>query len=56
MSEELERSIRGKIADLQIFLASGRATEEDLEELDAWLEPAVEIINSSKMRDSKCGA
>lgn len=56
MIDEIERSIREKIADLQIFLRSGRATEAALAEIDAKLEPVLEVVDPLRKRDTKCEA
>lgn len=57
MSEEIERSIRAKIVDLQIFLRSGKVTEAALLEIDARLDPVLEIVDPSrKIGDTKCEA
>jgi len=55
MSEELERSIRTKIMDLQIFLSSSRVTDESLAEIDVKLDLVLEIVNP-KTGGSKCEA
>jgi hypothetical protein len=57
MSEEIERSIRAKIVDLQIFLRSGKVTEAALLEIDLRLDPVLEIVDPSrKIGDTKCEA
>jgi hypothetical protein len=48
MNAELEWSVRSKMADLQIFLTSGAATDVDLKEIDTRLDQVLEIVNRSK--------
>lgn len=54
MSEDLERSIRGKIIELQIFLGSVKATERDLEAIDGHLSKAVDVFLDPEAREATC--
>jgi len=45
MDEEVERSIRRKLLDVQIFLTSEKATDAKLVEIDEKLEAVLEIVN-----------
>lgn len=55
MGEEIERSIRGKLLDLQIFLTSEGATEAKLLEVDKKLDSVLEIVKL-KTGEQKCEA
>lgn len=55
MGEEVERSIRGKLLDIQIFLTSERATEAKLVEIDEKLDAVLEIVKP-KTGEPKCEA
>lgn len=55
MGEEVERSIRGKLLDLQIFLTSEQATDAKLAEIDEKLEAVLEIVKPKK-GEPKCEA
>ena len=55
MGEEVERSIRGKLLDLQIFLTSETATEAKLKEIDEKLEVVLEVVKP-KTGEPKCEA
>lgn len=56
MNQEIERRIRSKIFDIQIFLTSDTVTEADLLEIDVKLDAALEIAIRSKAGGSKCEA
>lgn len=56
MSAELEWDIRRKMADIQLFLTSGAATEADHKEIDAKLDQVLEIVRRSKTRGTTCEA
>lgn len=55
MDNELERSIRGKILDLQIFLSSGDVTTQKLVEINEKFDCVLKIMNP-KMGEPKCEA
>ena len=55
MGEGVERSIRRKILDLQIFLTSEEATEAKLAEIDTKLEAVLEIVKP-KTGEARCEA
>lgn len=55
MDVEVERSIRGKLLDLQIFLTSEEATDAKLAEIDLKLDAVLEIVKP-KTGESRCEA
>lgn len=55
MGEGVERSIRGKLLDLQIFLTSEEATDAKLTEIDTKLDAVLEIVKP-KTGEQKCEA
>ena len=55
MDEEVERSIRRKLLDVQIFLTSEKATDAKLAEIDEKLDAVLEIVNP-KAGEPKCEA
>lgn len=48
MSWEVERRVRGKIADVQIFLTAGACTEAALVEIDSRLDEVVAVMDKAK--------
>lgn len=52
MSRVVENSIRGKIADIQIFLGKINHDSETLRELDQSLDPAMKLVQKAKAEDS----
>jgi len=56
MDPELEWDIRRKMADIQLFLTSGGASEADHKEINVKLDQVIEIVNRSKSRGLKCEA
>lgn len=55
MSEELERSIREKIVELQIYLGSRNVAQADLEAIERHLGKAVDVFLNPEARSSACG-
>ena len=55
MGDGVERSIREKLLDLQIFLTSEEATEAKLAEIDLKLDAVLEIVKP-KTGESRCEA
>jgi hypothetical protein len=57
MDSMVEWSIRRKVADLQIFLASDACTPTALEELDRALDSAVQcVVRAKDTREAECGS
>lgn len=56
MKEELERSIRAKIADLQICLGTKALSVAKLEAIDVHLGKALEVIEEPESRSAECEA
>ncbi len=55
MSQPVEWSVRGKIADLQAFLTSNACSDAALAEIDQRLDHVVEAMNEAKDKRKEVG-